>query len=176
MSRGRRLCEARSAHLVRRDIDRTPRCASADVGKEWNFSARRETPTARLERNWDDLLQELRASQMGVQLLTGLLLTVPFQARFGDLPPHQVVVYLVAVARAVLASGLLLRPVVLHRVPFRQPARRTLVSAGQRRTRCATPACRRCCTGSRPGPSILWGSRIRPWALTCSVRQLARSR
>jgi SulP family sulfate permease len=26
------------------------------------------------------------------------------------------------------------------------------------------------------GSSRLWGSRIRPWALTCSVRQLARSR
>jgi hypothetical protein len=33
---------------------------------------------------------------------------------------------------AVLSSGLLLTPVVLHRVLFRQHARRTLVSAGQR--------------------------------------------
>lgn len=99
---------------------------------DWNYAARRETPTARLDRNWNDLLQELRVAQTGVQLLTGLLLTVPFQARFGELRPYQLVVYLVTVGLAVLASGLLLSPVVLHRVLFRQHARRILVSAGQR--------------------------------------------
>jgi hypothetical protein len=109
-----------------RDVDRPGDDA------DWNYAARGETRTARLDRNWDDLLQELRVAQTGVQLLTGLLLTVPFQARFGELRPHQIVVYLVTVALAVLATGLLISPVVLHRVLFRQHARRTLVSAGQR--------------------------------------------
>jgi hypothetical protein len=44
-----------------RDVDR-PRDDA-----EWNYSARRETPTARLDRNWDDLLQELRVAQTGEQ-------------------------------------------------------------------------------------------------------------
>ncbi len=109
-----------------RDVDRPGEDA------DWNFHARHETPTARLDRNWGDMLQELRVAQTGVQLLTGLLLTVPFQARFGDLLPHQIVVYLVTFGLAVLASGLLISPVVLHRVLFRQHARRNLVSAGQR--------------------------------------------
>ena len=108
-----------------RDVDRPD-------DAEWNLTARNETPTTRLDRNWGDLLQELRVAQTGVQLLTGLLLTVPFQARFGELRPHQIVVYLVTVGLAVLSSGLLISPVVLHRVLFRQHARRTLVSAGQR--------------------------------------------
>jgi hypothetical protein len=99
---------------------------------DWNYSARHETPMARLDRNWDDLLQELRVAQTGVQLLTGLLLTVPFQARFDRLEQQEIVVYLVTFGLAVLASGLLITPVVLHRVLFRQHARRTLVSAGQR--------------------------------------------
>src|SRR5262245_18654299 len=99
---------------------------------EWNYDARGETPTARLDCNWADLLQELRVAQTGVQLLTGLLLTVPFQARFHDLVPHQIAVYLVTVVLAVLATGLLISPVVLHRVLFRQHARHTLVVAGQR--------------------------------------------
>jgi len=99
---------------------------------DWNYNARHETTTARLDRNWDDMLQELRVAQTGVQLLTGLLLTVPFQARFDRLEPQEIVVYLVTVALAVLASGLLISPVVLHRVLFRQHARRTLVSVGQR--------------------------------------------
>lgn len=109
-----------------RDVDRPGDDA------DWNYNARHETPMARLDRNWDDLLQELRVAQTGVQLLTGLLLTVPFQARFDRLEPQEIVVYLVTVGLAVLASGLLITPVVLHRVLFRQHARRTLVSAGQR--------------------------------------------
>jgi hypothetical protein len=44
-----------------RDVDRLRDDA------EWNYSARRETPTARLDRNWDDLLQELRVAQTGEQ-------------------------------------------------------------------------------------------------------------
>lgn len=86
----------------------------------------------RLDRNWDDLLQELRVAQTGVQLLTGLLLTGPFQARFPELIAHQRVLYLVVVSLSVLATGLLISPVVLRRVLFRRNARATLVAAGQR--------------------------------------------
>ncbi len=57
------------------DVDRPER----DTG--WDDQARKETPTQRLDRNWGDLLQELRVVQTGVQLLTGFLLTLPFQAR-----------------------------------------------------------------------------------------------
>jgi hypothetical protein len=46
----------------------------------WNEQVRDETPMQRLDRNWADLLQELRVVQTGVQLLTGFLLTLPFQA------------------------------------------------------------------------------------------------
>jgi Family of unknown function (DUF6328) len=98
----------------------------------WNYAARRETPTARLDRNWADLLQEVRVAQTGVQLFTGLLLTVPFQARFTELTQRQLTLYLVIFGLSVLATGLLLSPVVLHRVLFRRHARRTLVWFGQR--------------------------------------------
>jgi hypothetical protein len=91
-----------------------------------------ETQAERLDRNWDDLLQELRVAQTGVQLLTGLLLTVPFQARFRDLDPQQLTVYLIAVSLSVLATGLLIAPVVLHRMLFRQGARGMLVAVAQR--------------------------------------------
>ncbi|SDG86955.1 DUF6328 family protein [Pseudonocardia oroxyli] len=99
----------------------------------WNAAARPgETATERLDRNWADLLQELRVSQTGVQLLTGLLLTVPFQSRFTDLVAHQRVLYLVTTCLAVLATGLLIAPVLLHRVLFRRHARRELVAAAER--------------------------------------------
>lgn len=43
---------------------------------------RHETPTEQLDRNWAELLQELRVSQTGVQLITAFLLSLPFQQRF----------------------------------------------------------------------------------------------
>ena len=48
----------------------------------------------RLTRNWNELLQELRVAQTGVQILTGFLLTIPFTDRFGDLDRPQVTIYL----------------------------------------------------------------------------------
>lgn len=99
---------------------------------QWNREARNETETERLDRNWADLLQELRVAQTGVQLLTGLLLTVPFQSRFAELLAHQRVVYLTTTALSVLATGLLIAPVILHRVLFRQHGRLELVAAAQR--------------------------------------------
>ncbi len=91
-----------------------------------------EPDRERLDRNWTDLLQELRVAQTGVQLLTGLLLTVPFQARFAELSDQQRTVYLIVASLSVFAAGLLITPVVLHRVLFRLDARETLVAAGQR--------------------------------------------
>ena len=43
--------------------------------EEWNFRARHETKTQRLDRNWAALLQELRVVQTGVQLLTGFVVS-----------------------------------------------------------------------------------------------------
>jgi len=78
--------------------------------EEWNYRARHETETQRLDRNWAALLQELRVVQTGVQLLTGFLLTLPFQQRFVDLTDFEVGVYLVTVALSVLSTMLLVAP------------------------------------------------------------------
>jgi len=91
---------------------------------------RNETGVEKLDRNWNDLLQELRVAQTGVQLLTGLLLTLPFQQRFGELTQPQRTIYLVTVALSVAATGLLIAPVSLHRALFRQRARAALVNSG----------------------------------------------
>jgi Family of unknown function (DUF6328) len=96
---------------------------------EWDADQRGETPVERLDRNWGDLLQELRVVQTGVQLLTGFLLTLPFQSRFSELGPFQQDVYLATVALAVAATGFLIAPVAVHRVLFRRHARREMVTA-----------------------------------------------
>jgi hypothetical protein len=98
----------------------------------WNRSARGETGTERLDRNWNDLLQELRVVQTGVQLLTGLLLTVPFQQRFAELNTTQRTIYLVTLALSAIATGLLVAPVAIHRLLFRRHARAAMVAASHR--------------------------------------------
>jgi hypothetical protein len=96
------------------------------------MSERDETPAERADRNWGELLQELRVSQTGVQLLTAFLLSLPLQQRFTELSTGQVTVYLVAVCLSVLATGLLVAPVAVHRAVFRHHEKTVLVTAGDR--------------------------------------------
>jgi hypothetical protein len=98
----------------------------------WDESARRESETERLDRNWTSLLQELRVTQTGAQLVTGFLLTLPFQQRFTVLSENIKYVYLATVACSMGATLLLVAPVMMHRVLFRQRRLRTLVSITHR--------------------------------------------
>lgn len=93
---------------------------------------RNETPVERLDRNWNEILQELRVTQTGIQILTGFLLTVPFQSRFADLTHTQRVLYLVLVLLAAVTTGLMVAPVSLHRWLFRKHAKSTLVAGADR--------------------------------------------
>ena len=97
--------------------------------QHWDDAARGETETQRLDRNWASLLQELRVVQTGVQLLTGLLLVLPFQQRFDILSFTMRVVYLVTVGCSVLSTVLLVSPVGMHRLLFRRHRLKSLVSA-----------------------------------------------
>lgn len=85
-----------------------------------------------LTRNWDELLQEIRVTQTGVQILTGFLPTVPFSNRFGDLTPFQRGVHLAVLLGSVLTTGLVVAPVAMHRVLFRRRRRELLVESGNR--------------------------------------------
>jgi Family of unknown function (DUF6328) len=98
----------------------------------WDATARSETETQRLDRNWLSLLQELRVVQTGVQLLTGFLLTLPFQPRFDALSTTMRMVYLATVGCSVAATVLLEAPVGMHRLLFRQHRIQFLVSAADR--------------------------------------------
>jgi Family of unknown function (DUF6328) len=109
-----------------RDVDDV----TVDAG--WDQARRGETETERLDRNWSDLLQELRVVQTGVQFLTGFLLTLPFQQRFTALDNTSQDVYLATVAAAVTATAALVAPVSLHRILFRRHARLSLVSLAHR--------------------------------------------
>jgi glucan phosphoethanolaminetransferase (alkaline phosphatase superfamily) len=93
---------------------------------------RNESVDEQMDRNWMELLQELRVLQTGVQLLAGFLLTLPFQARFQTLDGFQVNLYLANVALAALTTALILLPVSVHRRLFRLRLKSTLVSSADR--------------------------------------------
>jgi Family of unknown function (DUF6328) len=100
--------------------------------QQWDRNQRGETEMERLDRNWNSLLQELRVVQTGVQLLTGFLLTLPFQQRFDILREPMRIVYLVTVGCSVAATVLLIAPVGIHRLLFRRHRLQVLVSAAHR--------------------------------------------
>lgn len=94
-----------------------------------NAERTRSTEDRRLERNWNELLQELRVTQTGVQILTGFLLTLPFTPRFADLDEAQRTIYLVTFVGSVATTGLIVAPVAFHRLLFRRRQRPWLVRA-----------------------------------------------
>ncbi|WP_310529439.1 DUF6328 family protein [Nocardioides sp.] len=91
---------------------------------------RQESPDQRADRNWSDLLQELRVSQTGVQLLAAFLVTLPFQSRFPELDDFQKHWYLGLLALAFATVGVTLTPVAIHRRLFHLGVKPRLVSAG----------------------------------------------
>jgi uncharacterized membrane protein len=88
-----------------------------------------ESRKERTTRKWNEMLQELRVAQTGVQVLTGFLLTVPFTQRFGDLEQTTEIAYLITVCSAILSAGLLIAPVAFHRVLFGKSEKEWLIGA-----------------------------------------------
>lgn len=93
---------------------------------------RDETELERFDRNWAEILQELRVTQMGTQILTGFLLAAAFQAAIQDLTPFQRAVYLTLVLLGVTTTGLCLAPVSLHRLLFRHGMKKAVVNLAHR--------------------------------------------
>lgn len=88
---------------------------------------RHESRDERMDRNFLELLQELRVLQTGTQILAGFLLTLPFQARFEELTTYHRVLFLVAIVLAFTTTVLLVGPVSVHRMLFRQHRKAQLV-------------------------------------------------
>lgn len=94
--------------------------------------ARDETEAERLDRNYAELLQELRVTQTGVQILFAFLLTLAFTQRFGQITSFQRATYVVTLLFAAGAAALLIGPVPFHRLLFRRDEKRALVFAANR--------------------------------------------
>ncbi|BCY06259.1 DUF6328 family protein [Actinoplanes sp. L3-i22] len=91
-----------------------------------------ETEKQRWDRNFADLLQELRVAQTGVQILFAFLLTLPFSSGFPAATAFQKDVYMVALISAAFATALIISPVAFHRALFRQGRKPELVRYAHR--------------------------------------------
>ncbi|MGY3200193.1 DUF6328 family protein [Streptomyces sp. TE5632] len=77
---------------------------------------RNETEEERADRMWQELIQEVRVAQTGVQILFGFLLTVVFTPKYEQLSETDQTIYIVTVALGACATGALIGPVSLHRL------------------------------------------------------------
>ncbi len=97
-------------------------------------SGRNETADERSDRNFAELLQELRVAQTGVQILFAFLLTLPFTDRFTELDRVQQTLYGVTVGSAALAMTFLVAPVAVHRYTFRMQGKELVLQLSHRLT------------------------------------------
>lgn len=89
-----------------------------------------DTSDGAAHRQWNELLQELRVMQTGVQVLAAFLVVLPFQARFEILGTVDEVVYIVLLVAATLLILLMITPVAVHRYFFGQRLKEQTVSLG----------------------------------------------
>jgi len=93
------------------------------------LAERDESAAERADRNLAELLQELRVAGLGVQVLFGFLLSIPFTNRFAALSQAQRQLYIATLMLAALSTALLLGPVAYHRLVFRLHQKERLVRA-----------------------------------------------
>jgi hypothetical protein len=97
------------------------------MGRANGADPRDESEAERADRNLAELLQELRVVGLGVQVLFGFLLSLPFTTRFTRLSQGQRELYLATLVLAAVATALLLGPVAFHRLVFRRGQKERLV-------------------------------------------------
>jgi Family of unknown function (DUF6328) len=88
---------------------------------------RDESEADRLDRNYSELLQELRVAETGVQILFAFMLSIAFQQRFQTLDDVQRTIYVITLLFCTVAIALLVAPVAFHRLVFRQGLKDELV-------------------------------------------------
>ncbi|HEX6340221.1 DUF6328 family protein [Umezawaea sp.] len=98
------------------------------------MSRAEERDQDRWRRNLNELLQELRVAQAGVQILFGFLLTIVFTDRYQEVDRYVRATHLVTVLFAAASVALLTAPVAWHRALFRRGRREDVIEVAHRFT------------------------------------------
>jgi hypothetical protein len=99
------------------------------------YTREEEDSGERLDRHWNELLQELRLAQTGTQILFAFLLSIAFQSQFQAADQFTHVVYAATLIACALAAATFLAPISFHRIVHRQGLRDQLVVITDRFTR-----------------------------------------
>jgi len=91
-----------------------------DLEEELLEAETAEALKARLERELNELLQELRSLITGANVLLGFLLAVSFTAEFAELDRADRYVYFVTLVSTAVAIVLFMAPAAHHRLRFRE--------------------------------------------------------
>ncbi|WP_221353645.1 DUF6328 family protein [Streptomyces beigongshangae] len=100
--------------------------------RDEDFQDGSETPQERVNRRWNEILQETRVAQTGVQILFGFLLSVAFTAGFEELGTVDRAIYVTTVVLGGAATGSLIAPVSIHRFLSGQQMKGELVEIAHR--------------------------------------------
>ncbi|MFC9688929.1 DUF6328 family protein [Kribbella sp. NPDC056951] len=96
------------------------------------YSRPGEDAGERLDRQWGELLQELRLAQTGTQILFAFLLSIAFQNAFQSADAFTHHVYAGTLIASALAVGLFLAPVSFHRIVYRHKLRDRMLPIASR--------------------------------------------
>jgi hypothetical protein len=91
-----------------------------------------ESRTDQLARNLNELLQELRVAQAGVQILFGFLLSIAFTERYATASDFVRTTHLVTVLFATASVALLTAPAAWHRILFRLGLREKIIDVADK--------------------------------------------
>ncbi|GGU59007.1 DUF6328 family protein [Streptomyces lavendofoliae] len=119
-----------------RDTGAGAACACGHGIGDDPVAERPETARERVNRRWNEILQETRVAQTGVQILFGFLLSVAFTPLFRDLATFDRVVYVLTVVLGAAATGSLIAPVSIHRFLSGQRMKDEVVEAASRLMMC----------------------------------------
>lgn len=93
---------------------------------------RTEAEQERLNRQLNELLQELRVVMPGVQVLFAFLLAVPFADGFERVNAFQKDVYLFTLLTAAVSSALFIAPAAYHRIMFERGEKERIIEYATR--------------------------------------------
>ena len=99
-----------------------------------------EAPKARLEREYNELLQELRSLIPGANVLLGFLLAVTFTDQFDTLDRIERYVYFGTLVSTAVAIVLFMAPAAHHRLRFREGDKDNILRKGNREAIAGTVA------------------------------------
>lgn len=106
-----------------------------------------EALKARLEREHNELLQELRSLIPGATVLLGFLLAISFTAAFDELTRVERSVYYFTLVSTAAAVVFFLAPAAHHRLRFREGDKDHILRKGNREAIAGTVACSFAFTG-----------------------------